>query len=152
MSVSETLDAFWASTTGQAALGLMVIAITELLLGVLADIRNGGFRMKRIDRWLRQSLAGKVLPLWILLFVGHYSASLTVGDFDLLLIAGVGASALYIATAIGQHPGRLGAALEPRRMSIDARCPHTQHLFALVIRCNLQAGHGVSIVAAATTS
>jgi hypothetical protein len=101
VNITQALQDFFNSPAGQAAFGMLVIGGLDLLLGVAAAFRDNTFQLEAVSAWLRSNLAGKIFPIWMLLFVGHFTSGLAIGDIPLLLTAGIGAAALYTAGTLG---------------------------------------------------
>jgi hypothetical protein len=100
MTITAAIQAFFADTAGQVAAAVLLVAIVDLVLGIAAAIRDRVFQWENVAAWLRSTLAGRVLPTWVLLFVGYF-AHLNVAGIDLLGAAGIAAGLLYVAETVG---------------------------------------------------
>jgi hypothetical protein len=89
------LTAFFQTEAGLAVQGVLVVALVDFLLGVMAAFRDGTFALDAVAAWLRKHVAGRVGPIAALLFVGHFGAQ------PLLVVTGLGAAGLYVAETIG---------------------------------------------------
>lgn len=99
--LGESLREFAASGAGQAASAVFAVGFVDFVLQILADLRDDKFKLDSAAEWLRTDLAGKILPIWVLLFVGYYVQGVQFSNIPLLLAAGVGAAAVYVAEVIG---------------------------------------------------
>ena len=101
MTLTDAIREFFASGAGQAAMGVLVVGFIDFVLGVLAAFRDGVFDLSALAAWLRAQFAGRILPIWVLLFLGYYAQGIEFSDIPLLLAAGLGAAAIYVAETIG---------------------------------------------------
>jgi hypothetical protein len=96
MGLADAIREFSDSSAGQAALAVLVVGLLDLILTVLAALRDDNYEPGEVGRWLRVQLAGQILPIWVLLFVGYYARGLQFAHIPLLLAAGVGAAGAYV--------------------------------------------------------
>jgi hypothetical protein len=101
MTFTDSIAAFFSAPAGQAALAVLIVAIVDLVLGVAAAFRDDTFQLDSVGAWLRKHIAGRVIPIWVLLFVGHFTAGISFGDVPVLLGVGLAAAGLYVAETIG---------------------------------------------------
>jgi len=101
VTLTESIRAFFDSGAGQAALAVLAVGLVDFLLGVLAALRDGVFELSAVGAWIRVQFAGRILPIWILLFIGFYAQGIEFADIPLLLAAGLGAAATYVAETVG---------------------------------------------------
>lgn len=101
MDFVTALRTFFDAGAGQAALAVLVVCLVDFLLGVAAAFRDGTFALDAVAAFLRKHVAGRVFPIWVLLFVGHFTAEIKFGDVPILLSVGIGAAALYVAETVG---------------------------------------------------
>lgn len=100
MTLTEAINAFFQSAAGQAALGVLIVGVVDLVLGISAAVRDGTFDPTSIAAWLRKHVAGRIFPIWVLLFVGHFTSGVQFADIPLLLSAGIGAAGLYVVETV----------------------------------------------------
>lgn len=63
----ETLSAIWL-------LGL--VAVADLVTGVAAAVRTGDFEAGRVAQWIQTHLAGRVLPIAVVLVLAQWAEPL----------------------------------------------------------------------------
>lgn len=90
------------SPASAAAIGVVVLAITDFVLGSLRAIAGGTFVWESFSTWVRAQLAGHVLPIFFLLLVGQVFGTIAIGDirFNAILIGAELAAASYAATTV----------------------------------------------------
>ena len=92
MSIPEILNSF-ASNEQVKAVAVLIAA--DLVLGVLAAVKMGQFRLTYISNFLRNDVVGKVVPWFALFALGKTSGASVVGvDFGTISDA-----AFVVATA-----------------------------------------------------
>lgn len=101
------IHAFFADPAGEAIYGMLALAFADFALGVLAAIRDDTFQLDTIASFLRKHVAGRVLPIAVLLFVG-YAAHL-----DALTAAGIAAAAAYVAETIASLVSSVSSIASP---------------------------------------
>jgi hypothetical protein len=101
MTLHELLREFFASAAGTAALGVLVVAVLDFVLGVMAAVRDDVFELSAVAAFLRKHILGRVLPIWLLLFVGYITNGLEFGSIPLILGVGIGAAGVYVAETLG---------------------------------------------------
>jgi hypothetical protein len=93
--VKELFDAFFASPSGMALYALLAVAFLDFALGVFAALRDGTLKLDELAAFVRSHLAGRVLPIALLLVVGY------AADQVALTAAGLAAGAAYVAETVG---------------------------------------------------
>lgn len=86
----------------QAALivALFAVGLLELATGIVRALANGTFKLDLVDVWVRVQLAGRILPIVLVLIVGSVFPPITVGGFTfdpILIAANTGAAVFLIA-------------------------------------------------------
>lgn len=107
-----------AADNPQAALivALFVVGILELVLGIIRAVSGGQFQLALIDVWVRTQLAGRILPIVLVLIVGIVFPPVTLGGFSFspITIAANTAAAVYLAAAAASIVASLNpAAADP---------------------------------------
>ena len=98
-------DAFRAlftdPATNAAVQGVLVVGLIEFATGVIRAISNRSFSLDYVDVWVRSQLAGRIVPILLVLLGSRLGGDLTVGEFSLNLLAtaGLAAAAAYVAAA-----------------------------------------------------
>lgn len=103
MDFVDAIRAFFDSTAGNLALWVVVIPVVDFVLSVAAAIRDDTFQLDAVAAFLRKHIMGRVVPIWILLFLGYVTedVSLPVIEFAVLETLGIAAATLYLAETIG---------------------------------------------------
>lgn len=85
-----------------AAIGIVVLAVTDFVLGTLRAVAGGTFSWDSFSTWVRAQLAGHVLPIFFLLLVGQVFGTVTIGavSFNAILVGAELAAASYAATTL----------------------------------------------------
>ncbi len=83
------------SLPGQTIYVMVGLAFLDLILGVLAALRDGTFKLDAIAAFLRSQVLGRVAPATVLILGG-----IAVHQ-ELLTDAGYAAAALFVAETIG---------------------------------------------------
>jgi len=99
--LTDAIREFYGSPAGQAAVAVLVVGIADLVLGILAAFRDNVFSIEAVAAWLRSTLSGRILPIWVLLFVGYFAQGIQVAGIPLLLAAGIGAGGLFVTETVG---------------------------------------------------
>ena len=89
------LSAFFASNSGIAVYGVLVLAFVDFALGVMAAIRDKTFTLDVVAAYLRSHVVGRVFPITLLLAAGYF------GNQDALTALGLVSAAAYLAETIG---------------------------------------------------
>lgn len=81
MTIQQVLGDFFATPAGAMVVVLFGLALLDLALGVLAAIRDKVFTWAAIDSWVRRTLAGRIVPVTLVLIVGHLLGGISIaGD------------------------------------------------------------------------
>jgi hypothetical protein len=78
MNFTAALEAFFASDTGRYAALVLILPVIDWTLGTLAAIRDGTFQLDSLLAFVRKQIAGRVLPIWILMFLGYITNDLVI--------------------------------------------------------------------------
>jgi hypothetical protein len=101
VNITDAINAFFASTEGDAAIGVLVVAFVDFALGVSAALRDDRFELSSLAAFLRKHVMGRVVPTWLLLFVGHYTSGFKIADVSTLSALGLAAAAAYVLETVG---------------------------------------------------
>jgi hypothetical protein len=95
------LDAF-NGPSGIAIWGVALLGGLELVTGILKAVSKSQFDFTLVDVWVRTQLAGRILPIVVVLIAGAASPDFTVLGLDAnpLTALGLTGAALYAASAI----------------------------------------------------
>jgi hypothetical protein len=103
MTLGDLIKALFADPITNAALqGVLLVALLELATGILRAFASKQFDFALVDVWVRTQLAGRVLPILLVLIASRVGGGIKVGDTDLNLLwaAGIAAAAVYAASAV----------------------------------------------------
>lgn len=95
--ILASLQAFIASPSGLALKALLAGALITFVLGVMAALRDGTFKLDYIDSFVRSSIWGKVAPVAALLVAGYYLDASGVITATAVVSAGVVATGMIKA-------------------------------------------------------
>lgn len=103
MTFVDSLQEFFASDTGRYAALVLVLPVVDWVLGALAAFRDGTFELDSVAAFIRKHIAGRVLPIWILMFLGFFTQGLVLPGLDWPLFATFGTvlAIAYIVETIG---------------------------------------------------
>lgn len=92
MNIAEV---FSDANTNYVLLLLLVLPLVQFALGVLRAFSNGTFEVKYLDVFIRTDIAGRVIPLLILIVLGRVldvaaPETLNIPGLDLSLLTGSG--------------------------------------------------------------
>jgi hypothetical protein len=121
VNLTTAIDAFFASQSGQLALWVVLLPVLDFVLGTLAAVRDGTFELDRVAAFLRKHVAGRILPLWLLLFVGYFTETweLPVLDVPALTTIGTSAAGLYVLETAGSILRSWGPTTGPALVTRD---------------------------------
>lgn len=121
MNITEAVAQFFASQTGQYAVWVLLLPLIDFVLGIAAAFRDNTFRLDAIAAWVRKHLAGRIIPIWALLFLGYFTPNVTlpVIGWEALTTVGAFAAAAYVAETIGSILASWG----PSTSGVAARDP-----------------------------
>ena len=85
--------------TSNVILLVAILPIVDLVTGVLKAISTGTFDIALIDVWVRTQIAGRVLPIILVLLTGQVVGNITVGSFsfNVVTLAAMTAAVTFIA-------------------------------------------------------
>lgn len=103
MNFTDAIAAFFQSDTGRYAALVLVLPIIDWVLGSLAAFRDGTFQLDSLAAFIRKHVAGRVLPIWILMFLGYFTTGLVLPgvDWPLFQTFGTILAIAYIVETIG---------------------------------------------------
>lgn len=102
MGFGELVQAAFNGITGTAIYGVAILGLLELATGILRAISSAQFTFSLIDVWVRTQLAGRILPIVLVLIAGAAAPDLSVLGLtiNILTVTGLAAAAVYAATAL----------------------------------------------------
>lgn len=71
MDIRIILSEFFHTPAGTTIVALFGLAIVDLVLGVIAALRDETFQLQAIDAWVRKTLLGRLLMPTVLLIAGY---------------------------------------------------------------------------------
>lgn len=103
MNFGDAFAELMASPAGMAVVGVVALAILEFATGVLRSVAAKQFDVTLVDTWVRKTIAGRVLPIILLLLFGAFVPDLSIIglQIDILTVTGTTAAAAFAASAIG---------------------------------------------------
>src|SRR5262245_61157973 len=102
--MKEVLSEFLNSPSGQALVVLLAAAFADFLTGSFAAIRDGTFALDSVAAWVRKHVAGRVLPIGVLLALGYFGGP---GVAQLFTAGAIAAAAAYVAETAASILGNL---------------------------------------------
>ena len=100
-------DVFADANTNFVLLLLIVLPLVQYVLGVLRAVANSTFDLSLLDVFIRTDIAGRVLPLTILIVLGRVidvgaPKELNIPGLDLGLLtgAGIGMAVVYLVVVV----------------------------------------------------
>jgi hypothetical protein len=95
--------------TGVAIIGIAILWLVELVTGISRAFASKQFDWELVDVSVRTQLAGRVIPIVVVLIAGAAAPDLSVlgVSINVLTTAGLAASATYAAAAIASIVGNL---------------------------------------------
>lgn len=95
--------------TSVAIVGIAILWLVELVTGVARAYAAGQFKWDLIDVAVRTQLAGRIVPIVVVLIAGAAAPDLSVlgVKVDVLTTAGLAAAAVYAAAAVASIVGNL---------------------------------------------
>jgi hypothetical protein len=102
MDFGHLVISAFQGTTGTAIYGIAILGILELITGVLKAITKNVFSFMLVDVWVRTQLAGRILPIVVVLIAGAAAPDLSVLgiEVNVLTATGLAGAALYAASAL----------------------------------------------------
>lgn len=103
MTFVDSLREFFDSDTGRYAALVLVLPLVDWVLGALAAVRDGTFQLDSVAAFIRKHVAGRVLPIWLLMFLGYFTSNITLPGVDLPVFSTFGTvlAVAYIVETIG---------------------------------------------------
>jgi len=88
-------------TINAAIIGITVLAVVDFVTGSLRAFSTGTFKLEAFDTWVRVQIAGRVLPIILVLVAGTIVGNITVGtfSFNVLTAAALVAAATFALSA-----------------------------------------------------
>ena len=85
--------------TNNTILLVAILPLLDLITGVLRAIANKTFTLDALDVWVRTKVAGRVLPIILVLVAGEAVGDVTVGSFsfNVVTIAAMAAAVTFVA-------------------------------------------------------
>ena len=118
MSLGEALRDLFASPAGQAIYGLAVLILVNAALGTAKAVSNGTFDWKWLDLFVRTKIAGRLVPITVVLAAGQLAPDLTILGLDIDLLTAAG-----LAAAIPVAASEAASVLENIRFGTPDRPP-----------------------------
>jgi hypothetical protein len=101
MNLTDAISTFFGTPEGDAAMAVLVVAFVDFALGTAAALRDSTFQLDSLAAFLRKHVMGRVVPTWLLLFVGHYTSGFKIADVSTLSALGLAAAAAYVLETVG---------------------------------------------------
>ena len=111
MTAQQILTAFFDTPAGTMIIGLFGLAVVDLVLGVIAAVRDGVFQLEAISAWCRSVLMGRLLMPTVLRIAGYLLGGLRLTGVDIgsqltspgawLTTIGLGAAGTVLLGLIG---------------------------------------------------
>ena len=107
MGFGSLVVAAFQGPTGVAITGVAVLGLLELITGALRAFASGQFAWSLVDTWVRTDLAGRILPITVVLIAGAAAPDLSVlgVQVDILTTTGLAAAAVYAAATLASIVG-----------------------------------------------
>ena len=102
MAFGDLLARIWADPlTSNAIIIVVAVSLLELLTGISRAVANHSFDFGLVDVWVRTQVAGRVIPIILVLIFGTVLGNITLGSFsfNILTAAALTAAVLYVTTA-----------------------------------------------------
>jgi hypothetical protein len=102
MDFGHLIISAFQGPTGVAIWGVSTLAALELVTGVLKALAKSTFKFELIDVWVRTQLAGRILPIVVVLAAGVVAPDFSVLGLEVnpLTTLGLAGAATYATTAI----------------------------------------------------
>lgn len=82
MSFGDLLARLTADpVTNNAIIALAVLPLLDLITGIARALSNKTFDLGLVDVWVRTKIAGRVVPIIVVLIAGQVVGNITVGSF-----------------------------------------------------------------------
>ena len=102
MDFGHLVLAAFQGPTGIAIWGVALLGALELVTGILKAVAKSQFTFDLVDVWVRTQLAGRILPIVVVLIAGAASPDFSVLGLDVnpLTTLGLAGAATYAASAL----------------------------------------------------
>lgn len=100
MNLGQMLAHLWADPlTNDTLILIVAVPVLDLLTGVSRAIADGTFTFGLLDVWVRTKIAGRVVPIALVLLFGTVIGDVSVGDFhfNVLTTAAMAAAITFLA-------------------------------------------------------
>lgn len=100
MEIGQLLARLWADPlTNNAIIIVVAVAILDLLTGISRAIANATFKLDLVDVWVRTQIAGRVIPIVLVLMFGTVIGNISLGSFsfNILTTAALAAAVAFVA-------------------------------------------------------
>lgn len=100
MEIGQLLARLWADPlTNNAIVIVVAVALLDLLTGIARAIANGTFALELVDAWVRKTIAGRVIPIVLVLLFGAAIGNISLGDFhfNIFTTAALTAAGVFVA-------------------------------------------------------
>ena len=113
------VQAFLGSPSGLAVKALLLGTLLVFLLGAMAALRDGTFRLAYIDSFVRSTIWGRVAPVLVVLLLGY------LADSQEVTAAGVVVAGAVAAGLIGSALDSIRQLTMPKDASAQENAPPT---------------------------
>jgi hypothetical protein len=102
MAFGNLVHAAFQGPTGIAITGVAILGILELVTGALRAFAAKQFKIELVDTWVRTDLAGRILPITVVLIAGAAAPDLSAlgVQVDILTATGLAGAAVYAASTL----------------------------------------------------
>jgi hypothetical protein len=100
MNLPQLVTDFFNDIAGQASIAILLVGVLDFFLGIFAAFRDKTFTLAAIDAWLRSNLAGRILPLWFLLFAGYLANGIQFAGLPVITSIGIGGAVVYVGATL----------------------------------------------------
>lgn len=110
MEIGQLLARLWADPlTNNAIVIVVAVAILDLLTGISRAIASSQFDLGLVDVWVRTTIAGRVIPIVLVLMFGTVIGKIELGtfSFNILTTAALAAAAAFVAATASSIIGNL---------------------------------------------
>lgn len=112
MEFGQLLGRLWSDPlTSNAIILVVVVALLDLLTGISRAVASSQFDVKLVDVWVRVTIAGRVIPIVLVLLFGTVIGNIQLGTFSInvLTTAALAAAATFVAAEAASIIGNLSA-------------------------------------------
>ena len=92
-----------------AIIAVAVVTLLDFVTGVLRAVADSTFAFSAVDVWVRKHLLGRVVPIVLIITVGQFVGTITIGDVSLSLLgaAGLAGAVTVVGAGINSIIGNL---------------------------------------------